>query len=61
MNGNEISIGRVTMLEFGAKEDLKTAEAHCDKIKDSAFSTLDLVSNMRACPTSLVSIACYPS
>ena len=61
MNGNEISIGRVTMLEFGAKGDLKNAEAHCDKIKDSAFSTSELVSNMRIGLTSLISIACYPS
>ena len=51
MNGNEVSLGRVTMLEFGAKEDLKTAESHCDKLKDSAFATLDLVSNMRTGPT----------
>ncbi len=56
-----MSIGRVTVLEFQSPEDVDAAEAYYKKIRDQAFPTLELVLNIRTGPTSLMSIATYPS
>ena len=56
-----MSIGRVTVLEFQSPEDVDAAEAYYEKIRDQAFPTLELVLNIRTGPTSLMSIATYPS
>ena len=56
-----MSIGRISMLEFMKPEDVDAAEAYHKTIREDFFPTLELVLNIRTGPTSLMSIAVYPS
>ena len=56
-----MSIGRITMLEFVKPEDVDAAEAYYEAVREDFFPTLELVLNVRTGPTSLMSIAVYPS
>lgn len=56
-----MSIGRVSMMEFSSKEDADYSEELYDKVRAEAFPTLELVVNIRTGPTSLMSVAIYPS
>ena len=56
-----VSIGRVSMMEFSSKEEADYSEKLYDKVRAEAFPTLELVVNIRTGPTSLMSVAIYPS
>ena len=56
-----MSIGRVSMMEFSSKEEADNSEKLYDKIRAEAFPTLELVVNIRTGPTSVMSVAIYPS
>ena len=56
-----MSIGRISMLEFMKPEDVDATEAYYKAIREDFFPTLELVLNIRTGPTSLMSIAVYPS
>ncbi len=56
-----MSIGRITMMEFTSEEAVDEAEILYEKIRAEAFPTLELVMNIRTGPTSLMSVAVYPS
>ena len=56
-----MSIGRISMLEFMKPEDVDAAETYYKTIREDFFPTLELVLNIRTGPTSLMSIAVYPS
>ena len=56
-----MSIGRITMMEFISEEAVDDAEILYEKIRAEAFPTLELVMNIRTGPTSLMSVAVYPS
>jgi len=56
-----MSIGRITMLEFMEPEDVDAAEAYYKTVREDFFPTLELVLNIRTGPTSLMSVAVYPS
>ena len=56
-----MSIGRVSMMEFSSKEEADNSEEIYDKIRAEAFPTLELVVNIRTGPTSVMSVAIYPS
>ena len=49
------------MLEFMKPEDVDATEAYYKAIREDFFPTLELVLNIRTGPTSLMSIAVYPS
>ena len=56
-----MSIGRISMLEFMKPEDVDAAETYYKTIREDFLPTLELVLNIRTSPTSLMSIAVYPS
>ena len=56
-----MSIGRISMLEFMKPEDVDASEEYYKTIRADFFPTLELVLNIRTGPTSLMSIAVYPS
>ena len=56
-----MSIGRISMLEFMKPEDVDAAETYYKAIREDFFPTLELVLNIHTGPTSLMSIAVYPS
>ena len=56
-----MSIGRISMLEFMKPEDVDASEEYYKAIRADFFPTLELVLNIRTGPTSLMSIAVYPS
>lgn len=56
-----MSIGRITMMEFSTEEALNSGEQLYKEIRAEAFPTLELVVNVRTGPTSLMSVAIYPS
>ena len=56
-----MSIGRISMLEFMKLEDVDASEEYYKTIRADFFPTLELVLNIRTGPTSLMSIAVYPS
>ena len=56
-----MSIGRISMLEFMKPEDVDASEEYYKTIRADCFPTLELVLNIRTGPTSLMSIAVYPS
>ena len=56
-----MSIGRISMLEFMKPEDVDATEAYYKAIREDFFRTLELALNIRTGPTSLMSIAVYPS
>ena len=56
-----MSVGRVSMMEFLSKEEADHAEDLYVQIREEAFPTLELVVNIRTGPTSVMSVAIYPS
>ena len=56
-----MSIARVTMHEFINEEDIEKTEIWYDGVRDKLFPTLEEVINIKTGPTSLISIAVYPS
>ena len=56
-----MSIARVTMHEFIKEEDIAKTEAWYDSVREELFPTAEQVINIKTGPTSLISIAIYPS
>ena len=56
-----MSIARVTMHEFINEEDIEKTQIWYDSVRDELFPTAEEVINIKSGPTSLISIAVYPS
>ena len=56
-----MSIARVTMHEYINEEDIAKTEAWYDSVRAELFPTAEQVINIKTGPTSLISIAIYPS
>ena len=56
-----MSIARVTLHEYINEEDIARTEAWYDSVRAELFPTAEQVINIKTGPTSLISIAIYPS